>query len=50
MAVPLKTENLSVRQAGKSGKHERQKSRFRQGLIRLDVVESVGRTHHFFGV
>ena len=31
MAVPLKTENLSVRHDGKSGKHERQRSRFRQG-------------------
>jgi len=31
MAVPRKTENLRMLQGGKSGKQERQRSRFRQG-------------------
>jgi hypothetical protein len=31
MAVPLETENLSLRHDGKSGNQERQGSRFRQG-------------------
>jgi len=42
MAVPLKTENLSVRHAGKSGNHERQRSRFRQGL-ETQVCQSLTR-------
>ncbi len=50
MAVPLKTENLSVRHDGKSGKQQRQRSRFRQGLNRFHVLQSAGRTNDFLRI
>ena len=47
MAVPLQTENLSVRHDGKSGNGQRQGSVFRQGLNGFVVVECAWRTQHF---